>query len=821
VRKRNATPFLFAATVTSRKPPTPEAAVSVRGRFALAPGVLTPLDEQGRLSGELFDEDDADATGGASKPSDLSPLKLRGEALLTGLCYAPGGKPTGESFVRMVLKTSAGKPLTTIDRRVFGPRVWKENLVGKPFTDPLPFTTMPLGWAQSFGGEGFDDNPVGKGLSGHELPNVEWPSPITARKDRPKPACAGPISPFWPARRAKVGKDYGPKYEKERAPYYASDFDWAFFQTAPPEQQIQGHFKGDELLELVNLHPELANLEAQLPGLRVRVFLHDLKGRFREVTMLLDTVHVDSAAGFVDLTWRGIDAIGEHDLSDVDLAIVASESLADAPRPIADYEAQMQDFVADPLGLREAIPAAVRPQYERAQKLAAEQAEAKLEPAAGQDALDAEIERACAVLEPEQAAQLRTAVAQMREAAAAMHAQAIARAREAGKEPPPPLDETIAKAVAEAKAPKPSPVDFDPEGKPRIGLSGQVDAQKAMLASMREQSELPPEAKAKIAEAEAQLEDGRFAELDPTLRGAAPLVEPGPNTDLRRRDLRGRDLSGIDLSGSDLRGALLSRAKLTGAKLTGCVFEHALLDGADLQGADLSGAKLDRGVFIEADLRGAKLDGATVEQSIFVRAKLDGASLERVKGMLSLWSKASLRGAKARGLDLLQSDLSETDLHAADFTGASLVRCLVREAKATGAIFDRAALGHLSFESADLSDASFVRARGPFPCFIQAKLDRTDFSHALLPGAHFSEARGECTRFYAATLTEARFYRAKLERAVFEKANLKSADLGLATIHGTSFEGASLYDAKLLRTAGEKCSFVNADLTRSTLEARR
>lgn len=818
MRKRNATPFLFAATTTSRKPPTPEASIAVRGRFALASGLLSPLEDQGRMSGDLFGEDDADCVGGSSKPSDLAAYKLRGEVLLTGLCHAPGGKAVGESFVRLVLKTRGEKAICTIDRRIYGPRVWNESLVGRPFTDPLPFTTMPLGWAHSFGGEGFAENPVGKGLSGHELPNVEWPSPIAKKGERPKPACPGPISPFWAARSAKQGKDYGKDYAKQRAPYFAADFDWSYFQSAPPEQQLEGYLRGDERLELVNLHPTTPNVTAELPGLRVRVFLSDVHGKFREVPMVLDTLHVDSAEGFVDLTWRGLAVVQEHDLSDVLFALIASEPLAEQPKPISHYEAAMSDFVGDPLGLKDAIPASVRPQYDRAMALAEEQSRPKPE-GSSKDPIDAEVERAASLLEPEQAAELRAAVSQLRAAAAELHAKAVGQAQEAGREPPPPLDETIAKAVGQAKGAPPSPLDFEPDGKPRIALAASLQAQKDVLETMRAQSELPPEAKAKLSEVDAKLDDARFAELDPTLRGAAPLVDPGPGRDLRSRNFRGQDLSGVDLTGSDLRGAILSNAKLVGTKLGGCIFAQALLDGADLQGADLSAAKLDRGIFLEADLRGARLDGASLDQAILVRAKLDGASLQGVKGQLVLLSKASFRGADARGLELWQSDLSECDLEEADFTGASLVRCLVREAKARGAKFEGARLGHVCFESAELAEARFTRATGPFPSFIQAKLDRTDFSHVVFPGAHFSESRGTNTRFYAANLPEARFYRARLERAVFERANLKSSDFGLAVIPRSSFEGASLYDAKMIRTSGEGCNFVNANLTRSTLES--
>lgn len=822
MRKRNLTPFLFAAKATSRKPPTPEATLVVRGRFGLAPGVLQPAEDQGRLSGDLFEEDDADAAGASTKPSDLADFKLRGEVLLTGSCHAPGGKPTGESFVRLTVRTAADKSLVAIDRRVFGPRVWTESVVGKASTDPLPFKSMPLGWANAFGGEGFEDNPVGKGLGTHELPNIEWADAITSKADRPQPACPGPISPFWAARTSKVGKAYGKDWQKTRAPYYAEDFDWAFFQSAPPEQQVEGYFRGDERLSLVNLHPEHPNIEAELPGLRVRAFLRDVRGKNREVPLTLDTIHVDSAEGFVDLTWRGVDSVLEADLSDLAFAIIASEPLAEPVLPRGHYESMMASFVADPIGMRDAIPAELRPLYDRAQKLAEEEAKRDGDarrPAA--DPLADEIERAAAALDPEQADALRSAVAQIREDARKMHEDAARKARDLGKPPPAALDESIAKAVLATKAPRERPpVDFDPDGKPRLELTGIVKAQKDVLEQLRAQSDLPPEARARFDEVEGRLDDPRLAELDPALRGGAPLAEPGPGADLRRRDLRGRDLSGKDLSGSDLRGALLSKARLAGANLRGAVFARALADGVDLRGADLRGAKLDDGVFVDSDLRDADLEGATLDRVVLVRAKIDGAKLTNAKGMLVLLSKASLRKVTAAGLELLQSDLSDSDLSDSDFARASLVRCLLRDVKARRASFEGAQLGHVCFEAADLTEARFVRACGPFASFMAAALDRADFSHAILPGAHFSGASGTSTRLYAANLPESRFQRAKLQEARFDKANLMSADFNLATIPRCSFEGASLFDAKLIATAGEGCNFLDANLKRSTLEGR-
>src|SRR6202041_951811 len=157
-------------------------------------------------------------------------------------------------------------------------------------------------------------------------PNVEHAGAVLrARRDDPGPAGFGPINPAWPQRAPKVGKEYGPRWKKERFPWYAEDFDWTYFNTAPADQQVEGYLRGDEKLVFQNLHPTAQVLEASLPSLRIRAFIKDVKQRFREVPMSLDTLFADLDEGKLFLTWRGLDAIETDDKKDVLWALVASE----------------------------------------------------------------------------------------------------------------------------------------------------------------------------------------------------------------------------------------------------------------------------------------------------------------------------------------------------------------------------------------------------------------------------------------------------------------------------------------------------------------
>src|SRR5262249_12454151 len=149
-------------------------------------------------------------------------------------------------------------------------------------------------------------NPVGKGFHTPELPNIEHAGELLrSRSDSPMPAGFGPLSPHRPDRRAKVGENYGTSYRKKRAPYYADDFDWSYFNAAPPDQQVP-YLRGDEELVFQNLHPAVEVFRSRLPGLRIRAFANDLEGRFREVPMNLDTLLADLDEGALYLVWRGL-----------------------------------------------------------------------------------------------------------------------------------------------------------------------------------------------------------------------------------------------------------------------------------------------------------------------------------------------------------------------------------------------------------------------------------------------------------------------------------------------------------------------------------
>ncbi len=360
MKTKNFTPMPLGTRVTARQPRRPEMTVIVRGKFKVVQGGPLELIEdpenplvQGFMSADLFAEEDDERLGESLQPGDFADFKPHAEALLKGSCHAPGGVEVSEARVRMSVGAWS-KSLSVVGRRVFS-----DSRSGAALSKPLPFSAMPITWANAFGGPGHADNPVGKGLSSSEAPTIEpLGATLGSRGSRVESVGFGPINPQWELRKRKLGTNYGDAWKRDRAPFYADDFDWTHFQSALPDQWFP-YLRGDEPLSFFNLHREHALLETRLPGLTVRAFLRDDQGNVREVKLNLDTVFADLEDDAVYLTWRGLCPVREEDLKDIETLLVASEAL-DAPQPAAHYRALLEAFEADPLGFEAAQKAAAR-----------------------------------------------------------------------------------------------------------------------------------------------------------------------------------------------------------------------------------------------------------------------------------------------------------------------------------------------------------------------------------------------------------------------------------------------------------------------------
>ncbi|MFO0552597.1 MAG: DUF2169 domain-containing protein [Polyangiaceae bacterium] len=821
------TPLAFGYRVTSLEPPTPELVVILRGKYRLRPGaplelVRASLDSladdelegagreqldqaaiavgQGSLTHDAFAEDDADMVGEVLYPSDFAEFKPAADVMMRGTCYPPLGAAECVAGFGVV-----GRFHKELD--VSGPRVWVDRVAGGKHTDPLGFKRMPLDWAHAYGGPDFPENPVGVGHEGRELPSVERRG---ARAGAPQPVSFAPLSPSWPARRAKVGKEYGEAYERERAPWYPVDYDWHAQNAAPPDQQVAGFLRGDEALRFVNVHPRSADFTVALPGVRPRAFamLEQPSGTrvVVEVSLVLDTVFADVDAELAFVTWRGRTKITEDDLADVKFLLFADEPLESAPRPVEHYRRLLEDFAADPYALEE-NPAT--------------------ELQALEEKLDSgELERELAAL-PDGADPITSIfgklLARTPDATATLAGVADLYQRTAAKDP-------AAKAATNASILVALRAAFDGPSGPRmvIGANGSVEGTGFLRRTMRETAKTEREAGRPPGELtgalRAELEKAEIPGIsadDAAVPEALEPPAPEPGADFSGFDLEGRSFAGMDLTGCKFESAMLRGVDFCGATLAGASFRGATLVRVDLSRADCRGADLTQAHLSKCDLSRARLDGANLDQATLSRCELAGASLVEAHAAMLQVMSSKLTDALASRAKLDKCVFSECDARSAVFEHASLPRTLFRETDLTGARFGRSDVSNVGFISCNLRGSSFYAAKGDTVSFQQSVLDEADLRHADLPSAQLSGVPARGADLFAANLPRSRFYKTSLREARLEGANLLQADVRKAVLTDASFREASCFQAAFIEAHGNDADFRGADLVQANFSRSR
>ncbi|RJR31771.1 MAG: DUF2169 domain-containing protein [Desulfobacteraceae bacterium] len=277
---------------------------------------------------------------------DMGMPKLRGEVLVTGKCFAPRGtvRPASEVRIR----------IGDLEKRLvlFGNRYWKGAGAARTITVPEPFAEMAVSWGNGFGGQGYEKNPVGKGIqpvllpdgrSLVPLPNIEDPVHlIGSPEDRPNPAGLGPIDMTGPQRVKKQGT-YDEKWMRERWPYFPDDMNYEFFNTAPEDQLLPGFYSGRETIEILNMHPDVQLIVSRLPAAGVRCFVTKKSPQsdgdlFEEVKTRIDTVWLFPEALRAVVMFRGTTEIQDEEYGDVRSIYLATEKNSTPPKSIEHYE---------------------------------------------------------------------------------------------------------------------------------------------------------------------------------------------------------------------------------------------------------------------------------------------------------------------------------------------------------------------------------------------------------------------------------------------------------------------------------------------------
>ena len=672
-------PLLTVTFPWQIKPPQESRVVVVKGTFDLVPnGEAVLSSEQEVPSGDLFFDDNLE--GSLRYPSDLAIFKPKADVMVVGHAVWAPQTPGQKTAVRPgvgYVELEFGSVRRSL--AVFGDRRWEH------MGSPAPFDRIPLRYERAYGGAFSDANPVGLGhKTGVVMPNLEDPRALLkSPKESTAPACLAPIASGWRQRRDKLGT-YNARWAKTRWPFFAEDFNWAYFQAAPPEQQTD-YLKGDETYVLGGMHPEHPILRGKMPNLRPRVFVQQIPeagGDMIEVVLRNDTVWIDVDAMKLVLVWRG--AFDTHDDESSEVAhlfVTTDEVIAKQSQQDIRQRAAAQLAVAQPGGV--APPAGGSVANDRVGGLHPSDVSLGTAP----------LPAPPAGLSREQVLSLMGAGGKLAErdlsgadlsglnfSGSDLHGALLRGANLKGARF---NGANLSQAVLIA-------VDASAASFEGANLA-QTDFTEAMLV----QTNFSKAVLQQTVFASSVADDARFDEAT----GDAANFNLAS---LRRAHFERSKLKALDLSGCRIDQAQFTKASVPEARFYNCRGEGVNFEGAELTNARCDRAALPGAIFTNtkaggsqwpgADLSKGMFQGAHLEEANFKRAVIRGANLNKVHAQGAHFRKAILTDSTFLRANLMQANFEGANLTRADFRGSNLYEAETWKATIDQARFDAAFL---------------------------------------------------------------------------------------------------------------------------------
>lgn len=819
----NDTALKLAWMPGSLQPPAHSLTLVVKGCFDLVENdkaIICEDADAGAIMGDIFVDDEP--TASLSYANDLVIYKPKADLTLSGVAYPQ----LGQAGCRVTFGVGNWRKSLAI----FNDRFWRWGKASAPEPFAAQSPALPLTYENAYGGHQFGANPVGKGAAKltsatgeavQPLPNIEHINGfISSPSQTTLPAGFGPLKAGWGDKTPLKGT-YGDKWLKENFPYFPPDFDWSYFNCAPQDQQVP-YLRGDEKLFFENLRPDLPQFSAQLPALRPRLFLKGElaeQGFFQEVTLRLDSLHVDMEKRQVNLVWRGVVGVQDDEFEEISHACVYIEDLADPVLPSAHYQSLVEEALVTPDTTFDL-----------------EESEPKIEV----------VEEAPE--DPEFAKQMAKIFADI-----SKHMTEIGAPDSLIKMIGPSMDSELFMAdfISHYKLDLAEGQLFMDQAQAKQ----KIEIRKALIEAGEDPAildELDELEKQEALEEQAKL-NGDSSWSKDKLQNQMASPEGFAEQDLQNVDFAGWDLSGVNFKGADLTKANLSGANISGANFStadlteadltettaiGAIFDDAILTSMDASQGDFSQisalnaqfqqAKLLSVNFTEAILTGADFSESVLAKAMFTNSQLNEClfeqadlsycEFEQVTAIGTNFIQSNLRecfcsksnlqqanfsGARLSLAHIEYSDLSEATLQGVNAPGVNFLECTLSEIRAgEKSNFSQAQVTGgtgvgLIMEGADLSGAVLTNIALQGANFSSANLTQTVFVDCDMKIAVFNKASLIDTRLSGVNLFEAGFSKAKLVRTDLSSSNLFGAEFFQASLQDTNLHGANLKRTKI------------------------
>lgn len=749
---------------------------------------------------------------GSQPLPDVGMPKPRGEYLASGSYYSPGAKEVTGGEVKVMIGDQA-KSLF-----VFGPRSWEGGIPSAP----ARISSMPVEYRYAYGGDGLVANPSGIGYKDGKLPCIENPDQLVSSPGAAlEPAGFSTLDPSWP-QRSRFQGTYDDNYLQNYFPGYPPDFDWNFFLTAPEDQWNEGYYQGDERFRIYNMHPDIPEIEGQLPGFYARCFVKysdtGASTQFAELPLNLDTVWFFPEVDLALLIWRGGTSIQDDDAEEISNVLLAFENRKDPERDIEYYRQALEkrvnsdDMLLNNFNTADLIPVGAK----CAMELLQEDAQSATGKTAFEENMNAKIETTNALIREKTDQIISEAkagadgipdenkIAQMDELEKMLN-NPSARAGD--------TDPDVIALKEKLEALLPGITSGDPK---KIQLKhfsfDKIDKIMAAVRSLTEKKSA--QALDTIENASRQLKDDIASsekDLDVNAKGneqlkaslqtieslqsgkdrhqspvprmnadaiAAKLSELRPDTTEAMQQLQMMKAAGIDNEQTRAMEKMISES----------------LDGQDLKLQE--GLKQAESAFRETYFTGAHFMETGLSPHQQPVEEIRERFLQKLSGRETLdggdWACIDLAG---QVLD--NADLSDCYLEQVDFTGASLKNANLSGAILARAILNDADLSGASLEGTNLGNVKAHRANFSAATIRNAKLSRSDFTAAIFPGARIEHVES---------------LEIIINQADFTDAIMPAFQFLQMEIDGAVFNRASLADAVFLQTGLKDAQFIEADM---------
>ncbi len=260
--------------------------------------------------------------------SDLALLVPRPEVVVVGSAYAAPGRELSQTTVRLAVQRD-NTMLINKRLEILGDRRARP---GQEPPAPAPFSSMPIRYERAFGGIASRENPVGVGMAVDADGLLTLPNVVPGQGGA-SPVGFGPIPSAWPIRQKRRGSMSWADANSAPDVEVPADFDDAYYQTAPVDQQTQ-EIRGGDLIAIVNMHPDIPMLRTYLPKGRGVAMAQTSRGDRLPLTLRIDTVHLEPDAMRAEIVFRGASVISERDT--VDLRVAGTFEAPDAPFTFPD-----------------------------------------------------------------------------------------------------------------------------------------------------------------------------------------------------------------------------------------------------------------------------------------------------------------------------------------------------------------------------------------------------------------------------------------------------------------------------------------------------